>query len=257
MLIAGNWKMNTDLAEGRALATNVASGVQGVDDFDGVDIAVCPPFVHLPVVAEALDESGVLLGAQTMHDETAGAFTGEVSAPMLVSVGCSYVILGHSERRQHFGATDAHVNARIRQALAHRLVPIVCVGETHDERSAGHAEAVVRDQVTGALNGIDVDDGTRLVVAYEPVWAIGSGESATPEQAQAMHAFVRQLLVERYTDAMARDVQILYGGSMKSHNCASLLAQPDIDGGLIGGASLDAPHFLDIARHGADILHAA
>ncbi len=254
MLIAGNWKMNTDVASGHELATNVASGATAAsEELDGVDLAVCPPFVHLPVVAEALGDSGVGLGAQNMHAETDGAYTGEVSAPMLVSTGCTYVILGHSERREYFGETDASVRDKMAQAHAHDLVPIVCVGETLEQRNAGTAKDVVRKQVRGALEGIDLADGSDLVVAYEPVWAIGTGESATPEQAQEMHAFLRGELADRYDADVAEAVELLYGGSMKDHNCESLLGQPDIDGGLIGGASLQAEHFLTIAKTGAQV----
>ena len=246
--------MNTDVASGHELATNVASGAtSAADALEGVDLAVCPPFVHLPVVAEALDDSGVALGAQTMHAETEGAYTGEVSAPMLTSTGCTYVILGHSERRQYVGVTDADVRARVAQAHAHDLVPIVCVGETLEQRQAGRAKDVVREQVRGALHGIDLDDGRDLVVAYEPVWAIGTGESATPDQAQEMHAFLREELTDQYDEDVAQAVELLYGGSMKDYNCESLLSQSDIDGGLLGGASLDAEHFLTIATTGAEV----
>jgi triosephosphate isomerase len=183
-----------------------------------------------------------------MHEEDYGAFTGEISAPMLRSVGCQYVILGHSERRQYFGETDRGVNTKIKQAYAHDLVPIVCVGETLDQRKSGRAEEVVRTQLDGALDGIAVDDPALLVVAYEPVWAIGTGETATPQQAQEMHALIRRLLTDRYGESMASAIEILYGGSVKPHNAAELFSQQDVTGGLIGGASLKAEDFVAIVR---------
>lgn len=248
MLVAGNWKMNTDLAEAVRLASEVARTVDG----EGATVAVCPPFVSLEAVAEMLRETAVRLGAQTMHYEESGAFTGEVSAPMLASVGCHYVILGHSERRQLFGETDEAVGKKVEAALRHGLVPILCVGETLEQREAGEEEAVVRRQLDGALGGASVEDGAALVVAYEPVWAIGTGRTASPEQAQAMHAVIRQDLGERFP-AAGDAVEILYGGSVKPDNAAELFAQPDIDGGLIGGASLDAGSFARIvAAAGGD-----
>ena len=251
MLVAGNWKMNTDLAEAVRLASDVAREVESGD----VTVAVCPPFISLEAVAEMLRESPVRLGAQTMHYEESGAFTGEISAPMLTSVGCHYVILGHSERRQLFGETDEAVGEKVRTALRHGLVPILCVGETLDEREAGEEEAVVRRQLGGALGGVTLDDGAALVVAYEPVWAIGTGRTASPEQAQAMHAFIREDLSKRFGND-GRAVEILYGGSVKPDNAADLFAQPDIDGGLIGGASLDAGSFAAIVAAARDAARA-
>jgi len=245
MLIAGNWKMNTDLAAATQLAQDV---VAAVGDPGAVHVAVCPPFISLDAVFGALRGSAVRLGAQNMHAADAGAYTGEVAASMLRSVGCDYVILGHSERRQYFGETDAGVNAKVKQALANGLIPIICVGEMLDERKAGRERDVVQAQVTGALDGVAVDDPARLVVAYEPVWAIGTGETATPEQAQDMHAFIRGLLGAHFGDGFATDVQILYGGSMKPANAADLLKQTDVDGGLIGGASLKADAFSAIVQ---------
>lgn len=253
MLIAGNWKMNTDVPTGESLAAAVAGGASEAGDaLDGVGLAVCPPYVHLPAVRDALAGSPVALGAQNMHAEESGAYTGEISASMLTSVGCTYVILGHSERRQYYGETDAGVNEKVQRAHAHGLVPIVCVGETLDQRKAGDAQQVVRAQLTGALDDVSLDASDALVVAYEPVWAIGTGETATPEQAQSMHAYIREVLDGMYGDAGA-GVDILYGGSMKPHNAAELLSQDDVDGGLIGGASLKAESFLAIAHHAADV----
>lgn len=245
MLIAGNWKMHTDLASAATLAKQVAGHVGSVK---AVDVAVCPPFVSLDAVFGALRGSGVKLGAQNMHAEDEGAYTGEVSAMMLRSVGCDYVILGHSERRQYFGETDEGVAEKVEQALVHELIPIVCIGEKLEDRKAGRQEEVVGEQVDGAFAGVEIESGRSLVLAYEPVWAIGTGETATPEQAQAMHAFVRGRLAERFGKAIARQIEILYGGSMKPHNAAELLSQPDVDGGLVGGASLKAEDFAAIVE---------
>jgi triosephosphate isomerase len=258
MLIAGNWKMNTDVPEGRALAQVISDRLSTcVQPYDSVDFLVCPPFVHLFAVIDALEDSPVAVGAQEMHAEEEGAYTGDVSAPMLTSVGCEYVILGHSERREYYDQTDAEVNARVKQAQAHDLVPIVCVGETLEQRKADDAESVVRRQVEGTLDDVSIDSPDALVVAYEPVWAIGTGESATPEQAQEMHAVIRSDLTERFGADVADGVPLLYGGSMKPHNAAGLLSQPDIDGGLIGSASLSADSFLGIAEEAVNVLESA
>jgi triosephosphate isomerase len=252
MLIAGNWKMNTDLSRGLDLAREIASGVaDATGDFDGVGLAVCPPYVHLSPIADILADVPVAVGAQNVHAEEEGAYTGEVSAAMLTSAGCTHVIVGHSERREYFGETDADVRAKIVQARAHDLTPIVCVGESIEERRAGDAPSVVRRQLAGALDGVDVASADDLIVAYEPIWAIGTGETATPDQAQEMHALIRENLSDRY-GTLAGDVEILYGGSMKPHNAAELLEQPDVTGGLVGGASLQADDFLAIARRAAD-----
>ena len=258
MLIAGNWKMNTDLPRGRTLAENIVSGIERADaSFAEVDFAVCPPFVHLQAVGAALEDAPVALGAQDVHAEDEGAFTSDVSAPMLTSVGCRYVIVGHSERRQYYNETDAEVNEKVKQAHRHELVPIVCIGETIDQRRAGDAESVVRAQLEGALAGVDDASSDDLVVAYEPVWAIGTGESATPGQAQDMHAVIRSDLGDRYGSSVAGEVPILYGGSMKPHNAADLLSETDVDGGLIGSASLEADSFLGIAERAVDVLEGA
>jgi len=255
MLIAGNWKMNTDLPEGRALAAAIADGIDEAGArYDDVDFAVCPPFVHLQAVGEALGDRPVALGAQDVHVEDEGAYTSDISARMLTSVGCSHVIVGHSERRQYYDETDADVNRKAKQAHRHDLVPIICVGETLDQRRSGNAESVVRSQLEGTLDGVEVDAADELVVAYEPVWAIGTGESATPTQAQDMHAVIRSDLSERYGGEVAAAVPLLYGGSMKPHNAADLLSQPDVDGGLIGSASLEAESFLGIADRAVEVL---
>lgn len=235
--------MNTDLVSAKKLAHALT---EAVPSHSAVHVAVCPPAISLDAVFGALRGSNIRLGAQNMHAADKGAYTGEVSAAMLRSVGCHYVILGHSERRQYFGETDAGVNAKTKQALDKGLVPIVCVGETLDEREAGREQEVVRTQVVGALNGVDVSSADTLVIAYEPVWAIGTGVVATPEQAQAMHAFIRGLLQAQYGDTLGKVIHILYGGSMKPDNAEALCSQPDVDGGLIGGASLKAESFAQI-----------
>ena len=245
MLIAGNWKMHTDVAAARALAKGVVTLTRGTR---GVDVAVCPPFVSLAAVADVLSGSTVALGAQNMHRADRGAYTGEISAPMLRSAGCRYVILGHSERRQHFGETDAGVNGKTRQALSHGLIPIICVGELLEERRAGRETDVVERQLTGALSGLQSLSSGALVVAYEPVWAIGTGETATPDTAQAMHALIRRFLAATFSETLARSIAVLYGGSMKPENARELLGQPDVDGGLVGGASLKADSFAAIVK---------
>ena len=240
MLIAGNWKMNTDHAAAVALAKGV---VEKVGDPGDVLVAVCPPFVNIAGVGEAIKGSKVALGAQNMHFEDSGAFTGEVSAPMLKALGCKYVIIGHSERREYFGETDEGVNKKVKKAIASGLVPIMCIGETLEQREAGQEKEVVGKQVKAGLEGVEIDDSSKLVLAYEPVWAIGTGRTATPEQAQEIHAFIRGLLVEQFGQDKAAKIHILYGGSMKPSNAAELLGKKDVDGGLIGGASLKADDF--------------
>ena len=243
-LIAGNWKMNTNWAQAAALAKGVAARA---GEFGKVDLLVCPPFVYLSATADALGESGVALGAQNMYHEADGAFTGEISAAMLLDLGCRYVILGHSERRHILGETDADVNKKTLAALAAGLVPIVCVGELLAERESGQTAVVIRRQFEASLAGITAEQIDRVVIAYEPVWAIGTGKVASPEQAEQVHADLRSLLAKHYNDSSAAKVRILYGGSVKPSNAAELLAQPNIDGALIGGASLKVDDFLGIA----------
>ena len=246
MLIAGNWKMNTDTAAAEALAKGVVDGVASLGT--KVDVAVCPPFVSVQAVSSALKGSAVRLGAQNMSNFDSGAYTGEVAAPMLTHLGCYYVILGHSERRLYFAETDESVNAKVKQAQTHGLVPIVCVGETLEERDRGEEKDIVGRQVKGAFEGVSVSNGSELVVAYEPVWAIGTGRTATPEQAQEMHAFIRGLLNDLFGKQVASEVNILYGGSMNPKNADELLARADIDGGLIGGAALKAEDFVSLVK---------
>jgi len=243
-LIAGNWKMNTDRAAAIALASGVAKGAAA---FPNIDLVVCPPFVYLDAVRQALGNAPVALGAQNMYGQPQGAFTGEVSAGMLLDLGCRFVILGHSERRQIFKETDADVNQKLLAALAAGLTPIVCVGELLADREAGRTQAVIRRQFDGSLASLSAEQAARLVIAYEPVWAIGTGKVATPDQAQQVHHDLRKMLAERYNAELAAKVRIQYGGSVKPDNAAALLAQPDIDGALVGGACLKVADFLGIA----------
>ncbi len=243
--VAGNWKMYTTAATAKALATAV---VQGLGAEKRVRVAVCPPAPYLAVVAEALRGSAVELGGQNCYTEKEGAFTGEVSPTMLADVGCRWVILGHSERRHKLGETDAFVNRKVHAALAAGLHVILCVGETLEERQADRTETVLDAQLSGSLAGMDAAGMRRLVLAYEPVWAIGTGVNATPEQAQQAHAYIRRKIAERFGEEAARALPIQYGGSVKPDNAAALLHQPDVDGGLIGGASLKAEPFLAIVR---------
>ncbi|MDX1947570.1 MAG: triose-phosphate isomerase [Pirellulaceae bacterium] len=241
--IAGNWKMNTTRADGVALAAAIAKGVGTATD---VEVAVCPPSLYLAAIGQAIAGSSVGLGAQNCYHEAKGAFTGENSPAMLVDVGCKYVILGHSERRAIFKETSADVAKKVLAALAAGLTPIVCVGETLDERKANRTTAVVREQIEGSLAGLSPEQVLKLVIAYEPVWAIGTGVVATPEQAEEVHADLRKLLETRYTTEVAASVRIQYGGSVNAENAATLLSQPNIDGALVGGASLKADGFLAI-----------
>ena len=244
-LLAGNWKMHGTRAEAIAL-TRALVGALG--DVTARDVMIAPPYTVLEAVAAVLAGTRLRLGAQNVHWETQGAFTGEIAAPMLREIGCSQVIIGHSERRQYFGETDATVNRRLRAALAGGLVPIVCVGETLDEREAGTTDAVVVRQLRGGLAGLDAEALGRCVIAYEPVWAIGTGRTATPEQAEEVHALIRRELDALADHAVAEGARILYGGSVKPDNVDALMAQPDIDGALVGGASLDAASFTRIVR---------
>ncbi len=245
-IIAGNWKMNMTGAATLELIEAVKREVAGVDK---VEVVVCPPFTELKAAAAACAGSNVMLGAQNVHWADAGAFTGEISTIMLQSVGVKYVIIGHSERRQYFGETDETVNKRTKAALAAGLIPIVCVGETLEERDAGRMESVVVRQVKSGLDDLGAD-ASKIVIAYEPVWAIGTGRTATPAQAQEVHALIRRTLCEIVGGDAANGIRIQYGGSMKPENAKELLSQPDIDGGLIGGASLKAESFAAIVKAG-------
>jgi triosephosphate isomerase (TIM) len=242
-LIAGNWKMNLDRAAAVNLAAQIAKRAGSSED---VDLAVFPPFVHIDAVRQAVAGSRLAYGAQNMYFEPAGAFTGEISAAMLVDLGCRYVILGHSERRHILGETDDDVNKKVHAALTAELVPIVCVGELPAEREAGQTAAVIRRQFDGSLANVSKQQIGRTVIAYEPVWAIGTGKVATPAEAEEVHTDLRKILADRYNTQSAQIVRILYGGSVKAANAAQLLAQPNVDGALVGGASLQADEFLGI-----------
>jgi triosephosphate isomerase len=243
--VAGNWKMFTNSRTARELAAAVARGVGAGGP---VQVAVCPPFPYLREVAAVLGGGPVALGAQNCYPENEGAFTGEVSPVMLADVGCRYVILGHSERRHKLGETDEFISRKVRAALAAGLRVILCVGETLEERQAGRTEAVLASQLDGSLAGVDAAGLAGVGLSYEPVWAIGTGQNATPDQAQQAHAFLRGRLAGRFGAAAAEALLIQYGGSVKPDNARSLLRQPDVDGGLIGGASLHAEQFLAIVR---------
>lgn len=242
-LIAGNWKMNLQRADAVALAAAV---VEAAKQFPDVDVALCPPSVYLDPVAQVVRGTSVGLGAQNMYHEKSGAFTGEISAAMLLDVGCKYVILGHSERRHILGESDAAINLKVLAALAAGLTPILCVGEKLEERQSGRTHDVIRSQIEGSLAGLSPEQMAQCVVAYEPVWAIGTGLNATPEQAEEVHVGIRKLLETRYNKQVADGVRIQYGGSVSPKNAAQLLAQPNIDGGLVGGASLKIDLFQPI-----------
>ena len=244
-IVAGNWKMNTLPAEGVELAKGVAAGRGEVCSC--VNFIVCPPFTHLSMVAEALKGSDIALGAQDCATEAKGAYTGEIAASMIAALGCKYVILGHSERRQYYGETSATLNKKMAQAYANGLIPIYCVGENLDEREAGKHFDVVKAQIEEVVYNLTEEQYKSLVIAYEPVWAIGTGKTATAEQAQEIHAYIRQVLAAKF-GAAAAETAILYGGSCKPSNAAELFAKEDVDGGLIGGAALKAEDFLGIGK---------
>jgi len=248
-LVAGNWKMNGSSA---ANAELVAGIIAGVPEGSGFSLLVCPPFPYLASVVAQADGSALKVGAQNVSEHENGAFTGEVAPGMLGDLGCDYVIVGHSERRALYGETSAQVAAKFQAAQAAGITPILCVGETLEEREAGSTRPVVDEQLDAVLNTAGVGAFATAVIAYEPVWAIGTGMTATPEQAQDVHAHIRARLTEQSAE-IAAGVQILYGGSMKGENAAGLLTQPDIDGGLIGGASLKAEDFLAIAEAAAQV----
>jgi len=243
--IAGNWKMNTTIEEAVALAKDVVKTMGTTSD---VDIAICPPYTSLYAVSEVLKGSTVKLGAQDVHWEAKGAFTGKVSCAMLKSVGVTYVIIGHSEQRTYFHETNDTVNKKVKATLAAGLLPIVCVGETLEERKSGRMDAVIESHTVGAFAGISPEDALKCTIAYEPVWAIGTGETATPQQANEAHIFIRKLLTKLYGTSTAEQIRIQYGGSMKADNAKALLGQSDVDGGLIGGASLKAADFAGIVK---------
>jgi triosephosphate isomerase (TIM) len=246
--VAGNWKMNKTVAEAQQLVKDL---IPGLGELTTIDRLVCPPFTALYPIAELLKDTGIWLGAQNLFWETAGAYTAEVAPPMVAEL-CDYVIVGHSERRQYFGETDETVNKRLKAALAVGLNPIVCIGETLEEKQAGKTAEVVARQVRGGLADLTPEEGAKLVVAYEPVWAIGTGLAATAEDANAIHRdVVRKSLADIFGDEVAQGIRIQYGGSVKPNNAAEFFSQSDIDGALVGGASLKAPDFIAIAQAAA------
>ncbi|MET1057426.1 MAG: triose-phosphate isomerase [Pedobacter sp.] len=245
-IVAGNWKMNTDYAEGIALFSEIVNIVR--DEKKGDQIAIiCAPFIHLNSLAKLGGET-VKIGAQNCHQNESGAYTGEISAKMIKSVGCEYVIVGHSERRQYFAESDALLAEKTKIALANGLSPIFCIGETLDERNNGNFFEILKNQLVNGLFVLSAEDFSKTVIAYEPVWAIGTGLTATAEQAQEVHAFIRAEVAAHYDAAAAEETSILYGGSCNPKNAAELFAQTDIDGGLIGGASLKSRDFADIVK---------
>ena len=249
ILIAGNWKMNKTSAEGTALVKEIASLLPAGNL---PEVLVCPPYLTVPAVVAAAKGTAIEVGAENVHWAESGAYTGEVSTAMLLDAGVTHVIIGHSERRQYFGETDETVNKRTAAAVKAGLTAVVCVGETLAEREAGETGAVIDRQTRKALEGLDAAAMAKIVIAYEPVWAIGTGKTATDDQAQEVHAQIRAILKDLFGEATAESVRILYGGSMKPANAAGLLAQKDIDGGLIGGAALKAPDFIEIIKAGAN-----
>jgi triosephosphate isomerase len=248
-IIAGNWKMNKTVPEAIAFARELRGQLAVIRD--KVEVLVAPPFVDLQPVAKVLEDSNIGLAAQNCHWAESGAFTGEVSAPMVKSAGCEYVILGHSERRQLFGETDETVNKKIRAVIGAGMKPILCLGETLVEREAKRTLDVVTRQLRGGLQGVDAAEAAELVIAYEPIWAIGTGRNATSDQAQEVHAHLREQLTVLFSRPIADRIRIQYGGSVKPDNAAELLRQPDVDGALVGGACLKAADFTAIVKAGA------
>jgi triosephosphate isomerase len=245
LFVAGNWKMNLDGQRSIELAGALKQEFGNLED---VRLAVCPPFVYLRAVVDVLAGSAIGVGAQNMYTEAEGAYTGEVAGPMLLDVGCRYVILGHSERRHVIGEQDEFINAKVLKALEFGLEPIVCLGEKLEQREAGETEAVVSTQLRAGLEGVAAEQMARVTIAYEPVWAIGTGRTATPEQAEEVHQMLRSLLAGMYSAELAQDAIIQYGGSVKPENAAELMGMPDVDGALVGGASLKADAFGGIIR---------
>lgn len=244
--VAGNWKMNKNLDEAVNLISELKNGLENNEV--NADVIICPPYVNLETAKALVKDTVVKLGAQNMYFEDSGAYTGEISADMLKSVGCEYVILGHSERRTIFNESDEVINKKIQKALSSELKPIFCIGETLEEREKNITKDVIETQLKGGLKDISEDDLDNIIIAYEPVWAIGTGKTATPEQAQDVHAFIRNLIKEMYSDNAADKIIIQYGGSVKPANAKELLGQDDIDGALVGGACLKADSFIDIIK---------
>jgi triosephosphate isomerase len=249
-VIAGNWKMNKDIHE---TANLIAELRERLKDFNNqVDVVICPPYTSLVVAKSLIKDSPIKLGAQNMSQYDDGAYTGEISATILTAIGCRYVILGHSERRQYFKETDDLINSKLRKALSIGLTPIACIGETLEEREAGVTDKVITTQIKGVLRELSSSEVEKIIIAYEPVWAIGTGKNATPEQANQVHKLIRKLIGQLYSWSLAEKILIQYGGSMNAQNAASLLSQSDIDGGLIGGASLKSDAFISIIQAGVE-----
>lgn len=246
VIIAGNWKMNKNISESLELANSIKRSVYDIQE---IEIVLCPPFTSLSDVKEVIMDTNIRLGAQDVYWEKEGAFTGEVSAGMLKNIGCAYCVIGHSERRQFFHETNEAVNKKARALLREGIRPIVCVGEKLEERKAGNAFAVVKDHVVNSLAGITRDEMLNTVIAYEPVWAIGTGVNATKDQAEEVHKYIRDLLKNMYGEEIANSVRIQYGGSVKPENIKELISEPDVDGALVGGASLKADSFTQIIKN--------
>lgn len=249
-LIAGNWKMNKDIHETATLVTEIKERLNSFGN--KVDVVICPPFVSLAVANGLIMSSKIKLGAQNMYHQNDGAYTGETSAKMLKAVGCEYVILGHSERRQYFKETNDFINLKVKQALENNLTPIICVGETLEERESGVTDTIISTQVKGVLAGLTASDVEKVVIAYEPVWAIGTGKTATPDQANQVHKLIRKLIAQMHSWALAENLVIQYGGSVNPQNAFDLLSQSDIDGALVGGACLKADTFVSIIGAAAE-----
>jgi len=245
-IVAGNWKMNTTLQEGVALAKEVNEALKGAEP--KCDVLICVPFTHLASVNAVIDSAKLGLGAENCADHKSGAYTGEVSAAMVASTGANYVILGHSERRQYYGETSATLKEKVALAFENNLTPIFCIGEVLEERENGTYHEVVKAQVEDALFHLSADDFSKIILAYEPVWAIGTGKTATADQAEEIHAYIRGLIADKYGKEVAENTSILYGGSCKPSNAKELFEKPDVDGGLIGGAALDATSFMGIVN---------
>ena len=250
-IIAGNWKMNKTVKEAQELVNGLK---EPLEDIQNVDIVVCPPYTALNEVAKIVKGSNIRLGAQNVYWEDSGAYTAEISCPMLEELVCQYVIIGHSERRAYFGETNESVNKKLKAALAHNLTPIVCVGERLEQREKGETFEVIKNHLEGGLKDITAQEIKEVVLAYEPVWAIGTGKTATPQQAQEVHGFIRNLLKQIYGGETANVVRIQYGGSVKPDNIADLLAQADVDGALVGGASLKVESFVNIVKGSSNTI---